>query len=208
MTSSDKDKGLGIYQKEKSYQAQKVLFNVLFDGLWHRNMELREKTQLSSRTLSKHLDRLIKLQLIERKIDDESGKYPVPVLYKAQPELMNHIKSSKLREEFSQSIDAMLEETKDPLIILEVIHDYSQIAFLELMKEIKNNKQITSLEIDFFEEIFLWANYKHFMFKLIEASAKRIDEFDFDKLLVAKAKRGKEISELLIKRFDELDQKK
>ena len=101
----------------------------------------------------------------------------------------------------------MLEESKDPLAILEVIHDYSQIAFLQLMEQIKTNK-ISRSEVDFFEEIFIFSNYKHFMFNLIEASAKRIDQYDFDKLLMAKAKRGKETSELLIKRYNEMDKAK
>lgn len=208
MNVSARDVGLGSYQREKSYFAQRAIFKALYDGQWHRNMELKEKTNLSSRTLSKHLDRMLKLQLIERKVDNESGKYPIPVLYQAQPELINYVKSSMLREEFSQKVDAMLEETKDPLMILEVIHTYSQTAFLKLMEEIKNNKKMTPEEIEFFEENFIWANYKHFTFDLINATKKMVNELDFNKLLVAQAKRGKEISEELIKGYDEAGQAK
>ena len=39
--------GSGSYQREKAYNAQRLIFKALFDGQWHRNMELREKTGLS-----------------------------------------------------------------------------------------------------------------------------------------------------------------
>lgn len=147
---------------------------------------------------------MIKLQLIEKKVDSESGKYPVPVLYKAQPELLTYIKSSMMREEFSDNLEAMLKESKDPLMILDMIHDVSQLNFIKILGQIQEDKSMTWEELIFLEELFLWENYRHFTLNLIAATGKIIDEIDIDKLLVSQAKRRKEILEMLIKRYEEL----
>src|SRR5665648_541916 len=178
MTAIDGDYGTGNYHREKKYTAQRVIIKALFDGQWHRNMELKQKTKLSSRTLAKHLDEMVKAEVVERRVDNDSGKYPIPVLYKAKPVLLAYTKSSLLREEFSEKVETMLQETKDPLVILEVIHEYSQLGFLRLLGEIKSNRKISDEQIDFFEEVFLWSSYKSFMFDLVEATRKIIDTID------------------------------
>jgi len=151
-------------------------------GRWHRNMELREKTKLSSRTLSKHLDEMVRAKVVERQVDNKSGKYPFPVFYRATPMLLAYTKSSLLREDFSQMVDAMLHETKDPLKILEVIHAYSDLGFLFLLKAIKNNENVTDEGVDFFEEVFLFSSYRSFIFDLVEASRRVLDNLDLEKL--------------------------
>lgn len=191
MSAKIEKTGFGSYQMEKAYNAQRIIFKTLYDGQWHRNKDLKEKTKLSSRTLNKHLTEMVKKCVVERKVDNESGKYPYPVLYKAEPELLVYMKSSLFREDFSKTIDAMLEETKDPLEILDVIHEYSQRAFLWILEEIKRNKNISDNQIEFFEEMFLWSNYKSFTFELIEATRKKIDNVDINQLLIAQAERRK-----------------
>jgi DNA-binding HxlR family transcriptional regulator len=69
----------------KIFDAIQLIFKALSDGQWHRNMEIHEKTKISSRTLTKHLDRMAKTKIMEKKIDKESGKYPYPVLYRLNP---------------------------------------------------------------------------------------------------------------------------
>ena len=67
-------------------------------------MELKEKTSLSSRTLAKHLNRMTNLQIIERKKDVRSKKYPVPVLYKATHELLTYLEVNirELKEQIAE----------------------------------------------------------------------------------------------------------
>jgi DNA-binding HxlR family transcriptional regulator len=203
MRSKSQNTGMGSYQEEKAHLARRKIYRILSDGQWHRNMELKEKTKLSPRTLAKHLIQMTKLQMIEKKTDAESGKYPVPVLYKAQPELVDYIKSSMLREEYSDNVEAMLKECNDPLWMLDDIHFFSQITFTNILKEIQEKKNITWDEILYLEEAFLWANYRHFTMALIAATAKIIRDIDIDQLWVTQAKRQKEISELLLKAYAE-----
>ena len=205
MKSRNQDIGMGNYQREKAYYSQKTIFKILSDEKWHRNMELKTKSKLSPRTLAKHLQRLMELKLIERKEDVESGEYPVPVFYKAVPELIEYIDASVIRDEFSENVVPMLEEEKDPLSILEIIHDASQLGFIKILEEIRENKKMTYNELLYLEEIYLWAFYRHCTMKLIEATSKIIDEIDIDKLLVSQAKRQKQISELLLKRYKKND---
>lgn len=54
---------------------------ILKDAEWHRYQELREKTGLSSATLSKHLKELEK-GVVEKQVRLDSGEYPYPVFYR------------------------------------------------------------------------------------------------------------------------------
>lgn len=54
MNSKSQNTGMGSYQENKAHYAQRAIFKALSDGQWHRNMNLKEITKLSSRTLAKH----------------------------------------------------------------------------------------------------------------------------------------------------------
>jgi hypothetical protein len=195
--------GIGKYQAEKAYYAERSIFKALSDGQWHRNMELKETTKLSSRTLDKHLDKMIKLQMIEKKKDVESGKYPVPVFFKATPELTEYIRTTLFVEESRQRIEPALMETKDPLMVLEVIHHGSQLGLIKILTELKNRKNMTYSELYYLEELFMVMPYNFFVHSLLEASRKILDEVDFDQLILRQIKRQKEIAEMLFKQFIE-----
>lgn len=170
-------------------------------------MQLKEKTKLSSRTLAKHLNQMTNLQIIERKTDVESGKYPIPVLYKASPKLTIYMKSGISREEIANRMISALNETKDPLIILEEIHASSQECFIELLTAIQQNKIITNEEINFFAEYFLWANYKQYISKLLEASRKIVNNLNITQSLINQAKRQIKTSRILLKIYEKAEQK-
>jgi transcription initiation factor IIE alpha subunit len=165
-------------------------------------MELKEKTKLSSRTLTKHLNQMTSLQIIKKKTDVESGKYPVPVLYKAAPKLTIYMKSEISEEEIANRMESALNETKDPLIVLEEIHASSQECFIELLTAIQQNKIITDEEINFFAEYFLWANYKQYISKLLEASRKMINNLDITQSLINQAKRQIKVNKILLKTYE------
>lgn len=198
--------GIGTYQTDKAHKARWAILESLSDGQWHRNMELKEKTKLSSRTLAKHLSQMTAIQIIEKKTDAESGKYPLPVLYKATPELTTYIKSSMSRQELANLIEPALNEAKNPLSILDAIHASSQLYFIELLAQIQQNKITTKEQINFFGECFLWANYKKYMLKLIEASCKIIKDLNITESLVNQAKREKRISEQTLKIYGKMEQ--
>lgn len=169
-------------------------------------MELKEKTKLSSRTLAKHLNQMTNIQIIERKTDVESGKYPVPVLYKAAPKLTIYMKSRISEEEIAERMKSALDQTKDPLMVLEEIHDYSQECFIELLAAVQQNKIITNEEINFFAEYFLWANYKQYISKLIEASREIINDLDITQSLINQAKRQIRANKELLKIYEKMEQ--
>jgi DNA-binding transcriptional ArsR family regulator len=174
----------------KELTIRNSIFDALSDEEWHRITELRstinEKrltlkntTKLSSRTLDKHLDKMVETQLIEKKKDVIKGKYAV--LYKATPEVIEYVRSNILRKGFSDNLDGMLEETKNPLVILDMIHLWSQENFLLILRQIKN-KKIDNDNLHFIEEAYLWYDYEFFTMKLIAATAKIIDEIDIDRI--------------------------
>jgi DNA-binding HxlR family transcriptional regulator len=197
--------GMGIYQKNKAHVARQCIYDALSDGQWHRYMELKNATKLSPRTLSKHLENMNSLTVVERKEDTESGKYPVPVLYKANDQFLNdYIKPTRMRKHYSDNVNAMLEETKDPLILLDMILQFAQVDFIRILQEIQTNKKISGEEILFFEEAFLWRNFESFTMDLITSTYKMIDKININQLLLSQAKRQKEIWEMAIKRYEEL----
>jgi DNA-binding transcriptional ArsR family regulator len=191
---------------EKEYYARRSIFKALSDKQWHRNMELKATTKLSSRTLAKHLDKMVEQKMIEKKTDIESGKYPHPVLYKALPGTIDYIRFSMFREEFSKNIDAILKETKDPLLILDTIHNWYQLIFLKILEGMQE-KKMTFEERDWHEEVILFPIYRDCTFALIEATAKIIDEIDISQLLILQAKRQKILFEDLIKVYEGLFEK-
>ena len=171
-------------------------------------MELKERTGLSSRTLAKHLNHMTNIQIMERKRDIESGKYPVPVLYKATPELTTYVKASMARKEIAKGLEPALNESKDPLLLLDVIHVSSQLYFIELLTQIQQNNIVTNEQINFFAECFLWANYKQFTYKLIQASRKIINDLNITQLLIDQAERQITIYERALKIYEETEQKR
>lgn len=160
-------------------------------------MELK-KTTKSSSTLNKHLKQMIEHQTIEKKIDTECGEYPHPVLYKAHPEIITYIKMSMFREEFYDKIGTILKESNDPLMILDIIHNWSQLTFIKILEQIQKDKNINFerkwKRIEYLGRAFLWANYEFFTLDLITATLKIINEIDINKLLIAQAKRQKEMA--------------
>lgn len=203
MKQQTQNTGIGYYQKQKAFYAQRVILTILSDGQWHQYKVLKQKAKLSSRTLVKHLDQMKNVNLIEKKTDNESGKYPVPVLYRAQPETVEYIQESLFIENIRQKIEPALMESKDPLMLLELIHSASQLAFIKIINELKNRKNMSDFELDYLEELFMHMPYTFFTRSLVGASKKIVDELDFDKLVIAQVKRQKETAEYVLKKLAE-----
>ncbi len=198
--------GMGNYQTDKANKARWAIFLSLSDGQWHRNMELREKTNLSSRTLAKHLTQMLKLRIIEKKKDTESGEYPFPVFYKTVPTLETYINACIERTILSKKLEPALLHAKDPLVVLDAIHISSQTYFTELISLMKENKKLSDEAIYFFGECFLWENYKRYTLELIKASQKIVDEINMHEAYVNQAKRFVRVYSKLIKAYEKMEQ--
>ena len=136
MTPEKQYTGIGYYQVKRMLKAKNSIYKALNNGEWHRYTEIKEKTMLSSRNLTENLKRFEEAEIIERKEDKESGKYPVPVLYKAKPILLTYLKNITRWQKYTEQIDFLLKESKDPLLILEIT-TLHQMHLVKVLEEIK-----------------------------------------------------------------------
>jgi len=196
-----------ISNAAKEHRANWAIAKVLVDGQWHRTMELKEKIKISSATLAKHLDWMEKHQLIERKEDIESGQYPVPVYRKATSGFVTFIEASMETRKFANSIEMMLDEANDPLIILDAINILNQECFISILEQIQQNEKITNGEINFLADCFLWEPYKQFTSKLIQASRRKIKDINIKQSLIDQPKRLKNVAERAIKINERIKQR-
>ena len=80
------ERGVGSYQIKKARNSVRLILDVLKDGKWHRFSEIQKATGLSTATLSKHL-KMLEGKLVRKWIDVESGKIPIPVYYRLEPDI-------------------------------------------------------------------------------------------------------------------------
>jgi DNA-binding MarR family transcriptional regulator len=176
--------------KQEFYETHWKIWEALSDGKWHRTKNLIKTTKLTAKTLHKHLKLMLKNTTITRKRDVESGRYPIPVLYRAHPELLEHLELRRMRKYFSSNIDATLKEANnDPLLILDSIHAWSQIMFLRMLEQIQKDKKMPMKEFYDRIELYLWINYEYFTENLLLATAKIIDKIDIKQLIISETKR-------------------
>lgn len=206
MTPQNQHRGIGPHQMERNYKAKHAIYEVLSDGQWHRIKELKQKTKISPTTLYNKLKEFEKLYLIERKEDIEKGKYAV--LYKAIPELQTTIRIITMTKKLNQALKQKLAETKDPLLILDIIHGFNQINNIYVLKILsllkKKDKKVSSELIEFYEESLIWYPYKSLTFDLIASSMEIIDDINIHQLLVSQEKRQKEEPKASVETYEEL----
>jgi hypothetical protein len=191
--------------KDEFYESQRKIWKALSDGEWHRTTNLKKTTKLSPRTLHKHLKQMVESTTILRKQDLESGKYPIPVLYKGHPELLEWLELSNMRERFKNNIDAWLKEfNNNPMLVLDAIHLWNEIMFVRLLEQIQENKHMTYEELFNRAELELWINFKYFTEKLLVATTKIIDEINIEQLQIEQIRRQKEETEENYKRMEQL----
>jgi DNA-binding HxlR family transcriptional regulator len=171
--------------KHKQYNQQLILL-ALSDGKWHRNKELKEETKLTPRTLSKHLNELEKeLHWVERREDKESGEYPHPVLYRATDTILSYTIYMKSVFDSADIIQAELQETKDPLQILEEIHKINEYYFTLILETIQKNKSTSLKWLDPFMSLIFHSPYEIYTREIIRAfteAAQFGTQFNIDEL--------------------------
>jgi DNA-binding HxlR family transcriptional regulator len=171
--------------KQKQYNQQLVLL-ALIDGQWHRNKELKEKTKLTARTLSKHLNELEKeFRWIERKEDTESGEYPHPVLYRATDSAVSWTHYMKLVFDNADDIEADLKKAKDPLRILEELHEVNEYYFTLLLETIQEEKTASLKWLDSFMSFIFYSPYEIYTKEIVRAFTEDVrfgEQFNIDKL--------------------------
>lgn len=156
----------------------KRILKTLSDEKWHKYGELLEKTKISSRTLTKHLDYLKECNLIKK----EKREYP-SAYYKAEPELVTWTEATFSIEEFSKQIEPLLLKTKNPFLVLDIINARCQGALKITIGKLMDEKNTPKHKLHFFLELFVWAPYRVFTWKLIETTKKHIDKIDSEQVI-------------------------
>ena len=169
----------------KQYHQQRILI-ALSDGQWHRNKELKEKTQLTPRTLSKHLSELEKeLHWIDRIEDTESGEYPHPVLYKATRSIAAYGRFIKTIFDNADEIETQLKEAKDPLQVLAELNKINEWHFTLILESIQESKHKNLKQLDSITRLFLYSPYEIYTKQIIKAFTKAVQfgvKFDINQL--------------------------
>jgi DNA-binding HxlR family transcriptional regulator len=183
------NKGLRQYQTEKAMESQISILKVLsYDEDLHQYGELKEKTRLSDATLSKQLKQLKEMNLIERKLDTESRKYPPPVYYRLNPVYANAFRGSGAfidkhkKRDIEQEIKAKL-STANPLLILKDINDYSNLALLGILLYLKENRNVDEKITQYLLELLVWNPYRSYTQALVEKTLPRLDTIDIRQLV-------------------------
>jgi len=202
MQNDKKTRGIGDHQLSLSSKARWLIVKVLSDGQMHQNKELKEKTELSSRTLNKHLGQLQAQKLIQRIEDDKSGKYPHPVYYKAEPDLLTYSSARIMTDEVIQDIEPALRECKDPLFLLDAFHAGNSEFLLSILSQLKGMEDIFDYDWDWRLELFVWQPYRAFTRKLVLATKKIMLDIDTKQLLIEQAKRNKMIAQIMLERLE------
>ena len=76
MISGKKTKGIGKYQIEKAQKSIMAILRVISDEKPHQYSELKEKTELNSPTLTKHLKRLTEMKILRKKLTLKAENIP------------------------------------------------------------------------------------------------------------------------------------
>lgn len=168
-------RGVGKYQIEKSNKALLSIIKAI-SKKEKRHMDIKKETGLNDPTLAKYLKPLLKLKLIKKRVDLESGKYPYPAYYKAEPELLTWVDAQVSMKELSQQIEPVLLETKNPFFVLNLINISCQSILEITFIKLKEEKNVPDHKLRFLLDLFVWEPYRVLTWKLIEATKKHIDK--------------------------------
>jgi len=183
MIGERKTKGIGKYQLEKAQKTVMAILRAVSDENPHQYSELKQLTKLNSPTLSKHLERLKKTKVLKRKMDIESGKYPYPVYYSINPNVMPILRIMLMTEQEMHEIEQIvLDPEKTPLDVLDQINTKNNALILSVLKQCKDNKDTSQELVNFVLELTVWHPYRVLTTHLVESSRKTIDNIDIENL--------------------------
>ena len=189
-------RGKGKYHTEKADKAFLAIMKVLsgreegmeykpkLEGKEYRYKELKKKTGLNDPTLAKYLKPLINLKLVSKRVDLESGKYPYPAYYRAEPEFLTWIDAQISTKELSEQIEGVLLETKSPMFVLELINLQNYVSTSFTLQKLKEDKDIPEHKLGFLLELFAWEPFQVLTWNLIKACKKNIDVIDIDQIQI------------------------
>lgn len=210
--NSKRRKSIGEDQEQKKSESIKIVNFLLYDGKWHRIIELQKNTCLSTRTLYKRLEELRNLKLVERKEGKEKGKYAV--YYRAYPELQLCFKYNLLTDDLANELTREVKIGKDPLIALETMNNYVELnvlIFIYYMQRDKHHfsKEELSSYLKLWLNIVLWEPFKQFTLTAMNETLKILEDIDIAQIAKSQMfrlqKTSKENAEAIYRMFGIFD---
>lgn len=158
----------------------------LYDGEWHRVIDLQKHTSMSTKTLYKGLAELEKLKLIERKEGKEKGKYAV--YYRAFPETQLCFKYSLLTDDIKRELIKEVNLGIDPLVALETINNYVELNMLIFIYHMQKDKLHLSKDelssyLKLWLDIVLWKPFKQFTSAVMNETMKIIEDININEII-------------------------
>jgi DNA-binding HxlR family transcriptional regulator len=193
------ERGVGDWQVNKARTAVQVITKILRDGEWHRYHELRDKTGLSSATLSKHLKELER-GVVEKKILLKSGEYPYPVFYRIRERYQTVFRIFNILD--ARRLGKKTETNKKKLA--EAMQAYMELINKALSDSAKVALEIYAVERNFeaFQQSLdsFWGAYR----EAAQAFQETVDRFDDATKMPAQVEEISRISKELSLRVDEV----
>ncbi len=172
-------KGMGKIQANTKMENRRKIINLLSDYQPHEYKEIKEKTNISSVTLSQHLKEL--RPLLERK--EDKSVYPHRVSYKVNQLFKLEIEREKTIEISWQEIKENFLQKKNLTYrdLLETVEGINAItnSFLALIlddlitsEDLKKDLEMVYLLL----ETFVWETYKDLTLRLFQEVRKNLME--------------------------------
>ena len=162
-------KGMGEWQSNTRIENRMKILEILGDGEYHQYNEIKERTQLSSPVLAKHL-KGIKNWIEKKEGDDDSRtKY-----YRANATLRSIMFNATLTKNAWTDVKKSFIETKDMALAIQQINTISNLNLLLALSSVQEkNINISDFEqVQLFVETFVWNTYKILTLGLIDLSIK------------------------------------
>lgn len=176
-------KGKGKYQTDKEEKALTSILKALSERKEQRYKDIKKESNSNDPTLQKYLKQFIELKMVEKRIDFESGKYPYPVYYRITPIAEPIIKIMlQVDKEKQEIIKIISDPKKTPLDVLDQINTKNNALILSVLKEYKNNKDVSQEFADLVLKLVVWYPYMTLTSHLIEESKKNIGNIDIENL--------------------------
>jgi len=194
-------RGMGKRQATQAQESSLRIAKFLSDKKPHQFKEIKKETKLSPPTLSKRLKELVEVRLVNKKVDTKSGRYPYPVYYTATEELSDFAKTAMFIDEASARIEEAISADKQPLLLLDGLHMANTANMVMILRELKKDKSRLRPDMIFNWELWTLEPYRALSLKIIEASAKEINEIDIDQIQKTQFEAWKYVSTEILKNW-------
>ena len=141
-------KGKGLYQTAIARKSRIELLSFFKDGKWYRQKEIKKGVKISSATVNKELKELVKIKILEKKIDLESEEYPYPVTYRISERVKFLVEIAVKIHHAYNGLFEFLEETKDKKECIEAMTEFFHNGCQSILEVKNKHKELKPQDIE------------------------------------------------------------